>query len=144
MNNKCGCGCEQGFVPVSGNWDFNMNGNTCQRQNRCNTCEAETARKYTRQAEYSKGTACEKNGGTCRTEGCCERAERREEICATCGRVRNACICGQQACVQTAYDACEAENNAPACVMKTAFLCKFYMSTGKIRLTLGAIVLYTI
>ena len=92
MNNKCSCGCEQGFVPVSGNWDFNMDGGACQRQNRCNTREAETN---------------------------CKRATR-EDICPVCGKARNACICGQRACAQAAYDTCEAENNAPACVMKTA------------------------
>ena len=58
MNNKCGCGCDTGcqqgsccqagsaFVPVNGNWDFNMDGGCLpgsgcqrQRQNRCNTCQ---------------------------------------------------------------------------------------------------------
>lgn len=114
MNNKCGCGCDQGFVPVSGNWDFNMDGGACQRQNRCNTREAETAGKCARQVEYGERAACGKNGGVRRTEGVCERIERREEVCPVCGQARNACTCAQ-----TAYEACPAQNNAPACVMKT-------------------------
>ena len=90
MNNKCGCG--QGFVPVSGNWDFNMDGGSMpgcggqrQRQNRCNA--RETADEVCRrdcQAEYTD------NGCTGRADCSCERcARRREAACNTCAK--NAC-----------------------------------------------------
>ena len=99
MNNKYGCGCDQGFVPVSGNWDFNMDGGACQRQNRSNTCEAETPRKCACQADTR------------------ERVECREEMCSACGKARSACTCNQQPCARP--DRCE-DRTAPACVMKTA------------------------
>lgn len=47
MQNKCGCGCEtcscrnSGFVPVSGNWDFNMNDG-------CDMCQQTSARRNRR------------------------------------------------------------------------------------------------
>ena len=98
MNNKCGCGCESGFVPVSGNWDFNMDGGRqpgsgcqsgsgCQRQrqNRCNACEtADEVCRRDCQAEYTN------NGCTGRADCSCEHcARRREAACGTCAK--NAC-----------------------------------------------------
>lgn len=145
MNNKYGCGWEQGcqtgcgcqagcgFVPVSGNWDFNMDGG-CQRQrqNRCNACEKNKCTRRTdcacERAERREDVciACgnPRNACTCerntrRTDCACERTERREDMCSGCGRPRNACICGQKPCAKAEYaDACPAEKNAPACVMK--------------------------
>ena len=51
MQNQHQCGCDRGFVPVNGNWDFNMD-RGCQtgcarRENRrssCQQCERETIR----------------------------------------------------------------------------------------------------
>lgn len=127
MNNKCGCGCDQGFVPVSGNWDFNMDGGACQRQNRCNTREAETnckravredicpvcgkARNACTCGQYTRAQAAY---DTCKVETTRQRCAH-EDVCPVCGQARNACTCAQ-----TAYEACPAQNNAPACVMKTA------------------------
>jgi spore coat protein JB len=91
MNNKnCGCQqdqCRDGFVPVNGNWDFNMNGG-CQRQNRCNTCEAaEKVCRRQRQAECDSYT-----NGSCtgRADCACERcARRRQNECDPCAKQKN-------------------------------------------------------
>ena len=157
MNNKCGCGWEQswqtgsgcqggnGFVPVNGNWDFNMDGcrqsgSGCQRQNRCNTCE-KAEKTCTRTARENVCTACGKprNACTCgqkaytgcernvcthRADCTCERCTRsrqadgcqREETCPVCGKARSACTCNHQTYART--ECCE-ERTAPACVMKT-------------------------
>ena len=85
MNNKCGCG--QGFVPVSGNWDFNMDGGSMpgsgcqrQRQNRCNACEtAETNCRRNRQADCADRNACQKNACTGRADCTCENCMRCRE-----------------------------------------------------------------
>lgn len=70
MNNKnCSCQSGSGFVPVNGNWDFNMEG--CPRRNRVNSCE--------------------------RTATVCARAVR-EEVCRGCGRAASDCTCAQTAC----------------------------------------------
>ena len=142
MNNKCGC--QQGFVPVYGNWDFNMDGNgqlgsgcrpgagdARQRQNRCNACEAaETACKHAARADDAGRAVCEKNAESRRMDCACERAERREEICGVCGRGLSACICRQKSCDRTEYDACPAQGNTPACVMKAAEAPRGYMQKG--------------
>lgn len=111
MNNKCGCGCESGFVPVSGNWDFNMDGGSMpgcgcqpgsggqrQRQNRCNACEtAETNCRRYRQADCADRNACQKNTCTGRADCTCENCMRRREAdCNNCGnaytnREKNTC-----------------------------------------------------
>ncbi len=105
MNNKCGCGCESGFVPVNSNWDFNMDGG-CQpgsgyqrqRQNRCNACEtAETNCRRNRQADCADRNACQKNTCTGRADCTCEKCMRRREAdCNNCGnaytnREKNTC-----------------------------------------------------
>ena len=104
MNNKCGCGCESGFVPVSGNWDFNMDGGRqpgsgcqsgsgCQRQrqNRCNACEtAETNCRRNRQADCADRNACQKNTCTGRADCTCENCMRRREAeYNNCGKQKN-------------------------------------------------------
>lgn len=93
MNNKCGCGCDAGFVPVNSNWDFNMDGG-CQRQrqNRCNACEKNVCtgradcacEKCTRRRENACNTgknyaSCEKNACTGRADCTCEKCTRRRE-----------------------------------------------------------------
>ncbi len=156
MNNKYGCGCDQGFVPVSGNWDFNMD--ACQPRRR-NTCEVETTCKRAvredicpvcgkaRNActcgrkDYDKADVCSvcgrpRNACTCGRNNCaradvcsvCGRPRNacicgrkdcdKADVCPVCGRARNACICGRNNCARADYDACQAENNTPACVMK--------------------------
>ena len=104
MNNKCGCGCESGFVPVSGNWDFNMDGGSMpgcggqrQRQNRCNACEtAETNCRRNRQADCADRNACQKNactGPDCTCENCMRRREAEYNNCgnAYTNREKNTC-----------------------------------------------------
>nr|MBR4281558.1 spore coat protein CotJB [Clostridia bacterium] len=134
MNNKCGCGweqgCQPGFVPVTSNWDFNMDG-CCQRQrqNRGNACEKNNGTRRTdcaceraaRREDVCGGCGKTRNACTCgqntrRTDCACERAERREDVCGGCGKTRSACTCGQMN--YTGTERCE-ERTAPACVMKT-------------------------
>lgn len=122
MNNKCGCG--QGFVPVSGNWDFNMDGGSMpgcgcqrQRQNRCNAREtADEVCRHDCQAEYTD------NGCTGRSDCPCERcARRREAACNTCAK--NACTrqadCPCEDCTrrrEAARNACgKTKNKADNC-----------------------------
>lgn len=79
MQNKCNCGCEQGFVPVSGNWDFN-NGCGCQqgytrqsgsdRRNRRNTC-GECEQTYARPRDNDD---C-RSGSDCQCERCDDSRE---------------------------------------------------------------------
>ena len=99
MNNKCGCGCDTGcqagsaFVPVNGNWDFNMDGGCLpgsgcqrQRQNRCNTCE--------------------KNVCTGRSDCNCERCKRRRDAdCNACGNAYT--TCQKNVCTGRADCTCE-------------------------------------
>jgi len=113
MNNKCGCGCDASFVPVTGNWDFNMDGGRqpgsgcqagsgCQRQrqNRCN--------------------ACEKNACTGRADCTCERCmRRRENDCNACAnREKNVCTgradCTCERCMrrrEAEYNNCGKQKN---------------------------------
>lgn len=114
MNNKCGCGCDAGFVPVSGNWDFNMDG-SCQqgcggrqRQNRCNTCaNADNACRRSRQADCAERTTCQKNACTGRADCTCDvcTRRRREADCNTCGNTYNN---GKNACTGRADCTCDA------------------------------------
>ena len=107
MNNKYGCGtgcqlgssCQAGsaFVPVNGNWDFNMDG--CQRQNRCNRMErAENTCQRNREAECSPCTG----RADCTCETC---ARRREAECNPCTATRN--TCQKVACTGRADCTCE-------------------------------------
>ncbi|MGN0754861.1 MAG: spore coat protein CotJB [Aristaeellaceae bacterium] len=74
MQNKGKCGCEQGFVPVIGNWDFNMDRSCgCQqdngRRNRRSACQTE--REYAREREEND-CQCERCDDDREAE-CCER-----------------------------------------------------------------------
>ena len=99
MNNKCNCGCCQtGFVPVSGNWDFNMEGdcgcsqqNRAVRRNRRSACgEYESA--FTREREADDRSGCQ-----------CER----------CNDDREAECCGQNTCIREMKDeTCECRSRA--------------------------------
>ena len=103
MNNKCGCGWEQGsaFVPVNSNWDFNKDGcqsgcgcqqGSCQRQrqNRCNACEnADNPCKRNRHADGAERTACQKNTCTGRADCTCDACTRRRA--AECSNTCNTC-----------------------------------------------------
>lgn len=123
MNNKncgsqLGAGCQGGstFVPVNGNWDFNMDG--CQRQNRCNTCEAENNCKHSRQADCAERTTCQKNACTGRADCTCEKCMRRREAeyngcgnaCTACQK--NGCTGRADCACETCARRCEAESNA--------------------------------
>lgn len=74
MQNKGKCGCEQGFVPVNGNWDFNMD-RSCGgqqengRRSRRSACQAERA--YARAGE-ERDCQCERCEEAREAE-CCER-----------------------------------------------------------------------
>ena len=117
MNNRFGCGCDTGcqagsaFVPVIGNWDFNMDGGCMpgsgcqrQRQNRCGSGEAaETACRCNRQAECEKTADCQQNACTGRADCPCERCMRRRE--AECGNAYT--NCQQNACTGRADCPCE-------------------------------------
>lgn len=93
MQNKCNCGCEcqpgsgQGFVPVNGNWDFNMDhGCECQqnyarrnrRNNDCGCDEYEKAHKRSNKDDCRSGSDS-RSGSDCQ----CERCEdyRKVECC---------------------------------------------------------------
>ena len=119
MNNKCGCGWEQGsyclpgsgcqagsaFVPVNSNWDFNMDGGcqqgSCrrQRQNCGKACQAaENTVRRTRQADCTSERSERRQDvdcNTCTRQADCasEHCERRREAdCNTCtGRADCAC-----------------------------------------------------
>ena len=133
MNNKCGCGCDTGcqagsaFVPVNGNWDFNMDGGCLpgsgcqrQRQNRCNTCEKNvcTGRsdcncercKRRRDADCNACgnayTTCQKNVCTGRADCTCEKCmRRRENDCNACGNAYT--TCQKNVCTGRADCTCE-------------------------------------
>ena len=114
MNNK-NCGCQNGFVPVSGNWDFNMNrsaGRTsaCRQESQKCCGSGETAYQRT-----GCGEVCQRCGRT-RSECICgQQNAAREAVCERCGRVRSECICKARE-----QASCQAQAHAPACVMKTA------------------------
>ena len=106
MNNQYDCGCDGGsFVPVTGNWDFNMDG-YCQRQrqNRCNICadarQENTCQEKQRCAQHASRS--EKNACTGRVDCACE-------TCVT--RQRNTCTghadCACEACARRRQTACE-------------------------------------
>lgn len=96
MQNKCNCGCQQGFVPVNGNWDFNMDGNCgCQqgypRRTRRNTCgEYEQTYARTRDNDDCQCERCDNS----REAECCEKntyiRDMGEEDCGG-SRTRSAC-----------------------------------------------------
>lgn len=115
MNNKCGCGCDNGcqagsaFVPVNSNWDFNMDGGRQrQRQNRCNPCQtAENNCRRNRQAECAERTTCQRNTCTGRADCNCENCTRRRRE-AECNPCDNPCTTSQRnACTGRADCNCE-------------------------------------
>ena len=77
MQNRCNCGC-QGFVPVSGNWDFNTEGDCgCNQQTRtvrrnrrsaCDECEST----YAREREHEENCQCERCDDDREVE-CCDQ-----------------------------------------------------------------------
>lgn len=112
MNNKnCGTplggGCRQepctgGFVPVNGNWNFNMDDGDCgqrRRQNRGNSCPAH--------AENRNAKPCARQADTCQEQRCVQPAARCEADactgttdcpCDACMRRRQADKARQAAC----------------------------------------------
>ena len=90
-----GCGCDGDFVPVVGNWNFNMEG--CGRQNRCNVCQDQTEarndcgceRRETPCQEKQRGVQparCARNTCTgmadCTCEACLRRRQTEAQPCA--------------------------------------------------------------
>lgn len=92
MNNKYDCGCDGGsFVPVTSNWDFNMDG-CCQRQNRCNSGQAHNDARNSRN--------CERQENVCREKQCCSQPAARYEKNACTGTADctcDACMLRRQA-----------------------------------------------
>ena len=86
MNNKCCNGCDQGFVPVNANWDFNMEREDCECQNRARTTACGCEEKK----------SCECQGRTRTTTcGCEEKASCQSQASArniSCVREAEACV----------------------------------------------------
>ena len=123
MNNKncgsqLGAGCQGGstFVPVNGNWDFNMDG--CQRQNRCNRVESTGNTCWNSRPAECVQHAVPAAACTGRADCACETcARRREAESNACAVTRGSCQ--KNACTGRADCACEscarrreAESNA--------------------------------
>ena len=141
MNNNCHCGCNRNFVPVSGNWDFNMDDDCqCQRARRntresaenresdcqCQRCNDEREAECCEQNTYIREMEeeeCECRQRT-RTVSCgCERETTRsrsngDEGCSACSRSRNRSRnsnCGCEASVErNARTGCD-QDDASAC-----------------------------
>ncbi len=104
MQNKGNCGWDQGFVPVNGNWDFNMDGDCgCQQTNagcrnrrrngaRCSGCEAAD-----NCAANQQDCRCERCGDTRRVICCEENTYIRRDGCEAaayvCGEGQNRTGC---------------------------------------------------
>lgn len=88
MNNKCGCGCDAGFVPVNSNWDFTLDGGyPRQRQARFKGEMEENSCKRFQKSEGEERNNCPKNACTGHADCPCERcANRREAACNTAGK----------------------------------------------------------
>ncbi|MDD6051320.1 MAG: spore coat protein CotJB [Clostridiales bacterium] len=91
MQNQHQCGCDRGFVPVNGNWDFNMD-RSCQtgcarRENRrggCQTWERETIR------ERDEDCQCERCDDDRRVKCCAKNTVLRDmEDCERATAQRN-------------------------------------------------------
>ena len=98
MNNKncgsqLGAGCQGGstFVPVNGNWDFNMDG--CQRQNRCNRAESTGNTCWnSRPAEcvqHAVPAAACTGRADCACETCARRREAESNACSRKNKADN-------------------------------------------------------
>lgn len=106
MNNK-NCGCQQGqylggFVPVSGNWDFNMDG------------ARRTGYQSRNRRDCGQRNACEAEQSCARAQKACERQEDAGQETARCAQrdvrnERNTCT-GKADCT---CDACTAARNVP-------------------------------
>lgn len=102
MQNKCNCGCQQGFVPVNGNWDFN---NDCGCRSGC-------------------GSRKRRSNGGCQQCGGDESAYTRECDndcqCERCSDAREAVCCDQNTYVRDMAgarmaDECEHSGNSNGC-----------------------------
>ena len=93
MQNRGNCGCQNGFVPVNGNWDFNMD-RACPRQNRSHACEAETTCKRERNTNRGCQAECAsaarpQNTCTGRADCTCDACARRREACNPCEKTKH-------------------------------------------------------
>ena len=87
MNNKCncgcgcqqGCGCRQSFVPVNGNWDFNMD---CEEWVQSRECAQKTC------AREKEDRACQNRNRTaeyaCEERQSCEGQNQSRKIACVC------------------------------------------------------------
>ena len=87
MNNKCHNGCDWGFVPVNGNWDFNMNRADCAQRSHCS-----------QQKTVRQGDCCEyqlrnrSTGCGCEEKSACECQTRNRNTGCSCEE-KSACEC---------------------------------------------------
>lgn len=141
MQNKCNCGCQQGFVPVNGNWDFNSKGDCSCQQNggsrmnrRCNgenrQCgEYESACSRDGEMEYR----CEGRRGSDRCNNsreveCCDQNTYIRDMTAECGNEYTRgdyddCGCKREACGSAGSRSrdcgCDKDDNARARMRST-------------------------
>ena len=120
MQNKCNCGCEQGFVPVNSNWDFNTNGDCgCQQ----NDSRRNRQQGYGCQPDFGRRNnscgcdECEKNYSRARSnDDCqCERCNdnREVECCEQNTYVRNMDDCGHNGDCTRNRSACTGREDCP-------------------------------
>lgn len=107
MNNKCFNGCDQGFVPVNTNWDFNMEREDCapRRRRTDNACarEQDDCQPCARTVNYNREREeCEgQNRGRNTNCGCEE-----QRFCEGQNRTRNTnCNCEEK-------NPCESQNHS--------------------------------
>lgn len=97
MNNKCCNGCDQGFVPVNANWDFNMDrdASPCQPCTRAASCgEQKACDCQTR----NRSAKCSCGRENCDCQACARNAE------CGCGEKK---VCDSQAFNRNASYNCE-------------------------------------
>ncbi len=88
MQNKCGCGCQRGFVSADSNWDFNMNGAcACQqnytRKRRRSDCGCDECEKTHTRFRSNDDCQCERCDDE-REVACCEKNTYIREFEADC------------------------------------------------------------
>ena len=96
MQNKCNCGCQQGFVPVNGNWDFN-NDCGCRSGSDCRSG-------YGSRKRRSNG-GCQQCGGD---ESAYTRERDNECQCERCSDAREVVCCDQNTYVRDMADGWQA------------------------------------
>lgn len=120
MQNKCNCGCQAGFVPVSGNWGGNAAGNfnngCCdqgyarqnRRANRNSDCET------THPREHERDCQCERCSDAREVERCDKNAYVRDmdECEQEYTRPRANCGCSKAEAANTRANCCDQDDAA--------------------------------